>query len=425
MFDSALLLVQIAVIVGASRLTAWAFGRFRQPQVVGEMVAGIALGPTLFGLLAPTAYQSLFPPSSLIFLGAVSQVGLTIFIFLIGVRVEFAELRRQSGIAVVTSNISVIVPLAMGIGLAQYLFPRYGHGDRLTFALFVGTAMSVTAFPVLARILMERNLFATRLGSVAIACAAVDDLTAWILLAVIVALTNRGQNARPLWLMFLYLAAFTGFMALLGRLLNAWSKRIDETKLAVDTILIFIILALVSGAVGEWIGVHSFVGAFVAGLVTPRRFRAKLIDTTETVTLLILIPLFFALTGIRTNLIFKAGTGAWLDVLLITVVAVASKWGGTMIGALAKGMQWREACQLGLLMNTRGLVALIVLSVGLDSGILSPALFSMMVCMALVTTFMATPLMDRVAAGTYATRSRAGSPAVDRDSQIHPVRQIR
>ncbi len=214
-------------------------------------------------------------------------------------------------------------------------------------------------------------------------------------------------------------------MALLGRLLNCWSKRIDETKLAVDTILIFIILALVSGAVGEWIGVHSFVGAFVAGLVTPRRFRAKLIDTTETVTLLILIPLFFALTGIRTNLIFKAGTGAWLDVLLITVVAVASKWGGTMIGALAKGMQWREACQLGLLMNTRGLVALIVLSVGLDSGILSPALFSMMVCMALVTTFMATPLMDRVAAGTYASRSRAGSPAVDRHSQIHPVRQIR
>jgi Kef-type K+ transport system membrane component KefB len=147
MFDSALLLIQIAVIVGVSRLTAWGFGRLRQPQVVGEMVAGIALGPTLFGMLAPTAYQSLFPPSSLAFLGAVSQVGLVIFIFLIGVRVDFAELRQQSGIAVVTSNISVIVPLLMGIGLAQYLFPRYGTGDRLTFALFVGTAMSVTPFP--------------------------------------------------------------------------------------------------------------------------------------------------------------------------------------------------------------------------------------------------------------------------------------
>jgi Kef-type K+ transport system membrane component KefB len=396
MFDSALLLVQIAVIVGVSRLTAWGFGRLRQPQVVGEMVAGIALGPTLFGWVAPTAYQTLFPPASLAFLGAVSQVGLVIFIFLIGVRVDFAELRQQSGIAVVTSNISVIVPLLMGIGLAQYLFPRYGNGDRPMFALFVGTAMSVTAFPVLARILMERNLLGTRLGSVAIACAAVDDLTAWILLAIIAAITDRGQNTRPLWLMFVYLAAYAGFMALLGRVLNAWSKRIDETKLAVDAILIFIVLALVSGAVGEWIGVHSFVGAFTAGLVTPRRFRAQLIGTMETVTLLILIPLFFALTGIRTNLIFSTGTSAWLDVVLIVVVAVTSKWGGTMIGALAKGMEWREACQLGLLMNTRGLVALIVLSVGLDRGILSASLYSMMVCMALVTTFMATPLMDRV-----------------------------
>jgi Kef-type K+ transport system membrane component KefB len=399
MFNSALLLIQIAVIVGVSRLVASAFGRLRQPQVVGEMVAGIALGPTLFGLVAPTAYQSLFPPSSLPFLGAVSQVGLIIFIFLIGVRVDFAELRRQSGIAVVTSNVSVIVPFLMGIGLAQYLFPRYGTGDRLTFALFVGTAVSVTAFPVLARILMERNLMGTRLGSVAIACAAVDDLTAWILLAIIVALTERGQHTRPVWLMFVYLAVYTGFMALLGRVLNAWSKRIDETKLPLEAILVFIILALVSGAAGEWIGVHSFIGAFAAGLVTPRRFRARLIGTLETITILILIPLFFALTGIRTNLIFKSGTSAWLDLLVIIVVAVASKWGGTMIGALAKGMPWRDACQLGLLMNTRGLVALIVLSVGLDAGILSPALFSMMVFMALVTTFMATPLMDRVGAG--------------------------
>jgi Kef-type K+ transport system membrane component KefB len=256
---------------------------------------------------------------------------------------------------------------------------------------------------------MERNLFGTRLGSVAIACAAVDDLTAWILLAVIVALTNRGQNTRPLWLMFVYLAAYAGFMALLGRVLNAWSKRIDETKPVIDAILIFITIALVSGAVGEWIGVHSFVGAFIAGLITPRRFRAQLIGTMETVTLLILIPLFFALTGIRTNLIFRTGTNACLDVMLIVVVAVASKWGGTMIGALAKGMPWREACQLGLLMNTRGLVALIVLSVGLDRGILSPPLFSMMVCMALVTTFMATPLMDRVGARSSAnTFSTAG-----------------
>ena len=396
MFDNTLFLLQIAVIVGFSRLVALAFRRFGQPQVVGEMAAGIALGPTLFGLLLPDAYHALFPPASLGFLNALSQIGLAIFIFLVGVRVDFGELRHQRGVAIVTSNISVLVPLLMGIALAQYLYPRYGSGDRVAFALFIGTAMSVTAFPVLARILMERNLLGTRLGSVAIACAAVDDITAWILLATIVAMTTHDRNARPLWLMFVYLAAYLVIMLILGRVLNAWSKRIDENKLPLDAMVVFVVLALVSGAAGEWIGIHTLVGGFIAGLVTPRKFRQQLIDKLEAVTLLLLIPLFFVLTGIRTNLIFRVGDGAYLDLILILLVAVVSKWGGTMIGARAKGMGWRDACKLGLLMNTRGLVELIVLNVGLETSILSPTLFSMMVCMALVTTVMTTPLMDWV-----------------------------
>jgi Kef-type K+ transport system membrane component KefB len=396
MFDNGLFLLQIAVIVGFSHLVAAVFHKCGQPRVVGEMAAGIALGPTLFGWIAPSAYQSLFPAASLGFLNALSQAGLAIFIFLVGVRLDFKELRRQSGIAIVTSNVSVIVPLLMGIASAIYLFPRYGNGDLAPFALFIGTAMSVTAFPVLARILMERNLLGTRLGSVAIACAAVDDITAWILLAAIIALTKHDPNARPLWLMIVYLAVYIGVMLLLGRFLDAWSKRVDERRLPLDTMLIFVVLALVSGAVGEWIGIHALVGAFIAGLVTPRKFRQQLIEKLEAVTLLLLVPVFFALTGIRTNLIFKAGASAYLDLLLILGVAIVSKWGGTMIGARAKGMGWREACQLGLMMNTRGLVELIVLNVGLDIGILSPALFSMMVCMALLTTCMATPLMDWV-----------------------------
>jgi Kef-type K+ transport system membrane component KefB len=395
------------VIVGFSHLVAALFRRFGQPRVVGEMAAGIALGPTLFGWIAPGAYQSLFPSASLGFLNALSQAGLAIFIFLVGVRVDFAEIRRQSGIAIVTSNISVLLPLLMGIASAQYLFPRYGTGDRLGFALFIGTAMSVTAFPVLARILMERNLLGTRLGSVAIACAAIDDLTAWILLAVIVALTKHDANARPLWLMSVYVVVFVCAMVILGRVLEAWSKRGDERKLPLDSILIFIVLALVSGAVGEWIGIHALVGAFMAGLVTPRKFRQQLIEKLEAVTLLVLMPLFFALTGIRTNLLFRAGGGAYFDLVFILLVAIASKWLGTMIGARAKGMAWRDACQLGLMMNTRGLVELIVLNVGLDIGILSPALFSMMVCMALVTTFMATPLMDWLAGASVKTARAA------------------
>jgi Kef-type K+ transport system membrane component KefB len=394
MFDNGLFLLQIAVIVGFSRLTASLFRRIFQPQVVGEMAAGIALGPTLFGVLAPNAYHRLFPPQSLGFLNALSQAGLVVFIFLVGVRVDFAELRRQSRVAVVTSNISVILPLAMGLGLAQYLFPRYGSGDPIAFALFIGTAMSVTAFPVLARILIERDMLGTPLGSVAIGCAAVDDITAWVLLAVIAALIRHGSGVSPLWLMFVYLAIYLAVILIAGRALEIWSRRVPEGTLGLDGVMIFLVFALLSGAAGEWIGIHALVGAFLAGLATPRRLRQQLIGKLEAITLVLLMPIFFALIGIRTNLLFHTNPGAYLDLLLVLVVAVASKWGGTMLGARAVGMDWHSACHLGLLMNTRGLVELIVLNVGLESGILAPTLFSIMVCMALATTFMTTPLMD-------------------------------
>src|SRR5437667_197041 len=233
MFDNRLFLLQLAVIIGSSHLVAAGFRRFGQPRVVGEMAAGIALGPTLFGLVAPGAYHSLFPATSLGFLNALSQAGLAIFIFLVGVRVDFAELRRQSGLAVVPSNI-------------------------------------------------------------------------------------------------------IGVLLVLSRILHAWSKRFDEKKLPLDSILVFVVLALVSGAVGEHLGIHALVGAFMAGLVTPRKFRQQLIDKLEAVTLLILVPLFFALTGIRTRFQFNAGAGIYLDFLLILTVAIVSKWGGTMIGARAK-----------------------------------------------------------------------------------------
>jgi len=197
-----------------------------------------------------------------------------------------------------------------------------------------------------------------------------------------------------MWLMLLYVAVYLVIMLVLGRVLHAWAKQINQKKLPLESLLVFLVLALVSGAAGEWIGIHTLVGAFIAGMVTPRQFRQQLIDKLEAVTLWVLIPLFFVLTGIRTNLIFEVGAGAYPDLLLILVVAIASKWGGTMIGARAKGIGWREACHLGLMMNTRGLVELIVLNVGLEKSILSPVLFSMMVCMALVTTVMATPLID-------------------------------
>ncbi len=394
MFNNALFLLQLAVIVGFSRLVAAGFRRLAQPQVVGEMAAGIALGPTLFGLLAPGAYHFLFPPASLDYLNALAQAGLALFIYLTGVHVDFHELRRQSGVAIVTSNFSVLVPFVMGIVLASYLFPRYGAGSPVAFSLFIGTAISVTAFPVLARILQERKMLGTRVGVVAIACAAVDDITAWILLASIMGLTHHGGASRPAWLLCLYLAGYAAGAVIVGRILHAWAKSSAAPKNPLVAVPFFLVLAFLFGAAGEWIGIHALAGAFIAGLITPRQFSKTLIGQLEPITLLLPIPVFFALTGIRTNLIFQMGAGAYLDLLLILVIAVSSKWGGTTLVARAKGMTWRDACTLGLMVNTRGLVELVILNVGRESGILSPALFSMRVAMALITTCMTTPLMD-------------------------------
>jgi Kef-type K+ transport system membrane component KefB len=394
-FHSELFLFQLALIVGFSRLVAWVFGKIGQPQVVGEMAAGIALGPTLFGFLAPGAWRAVFPPESLGYLNALSQAGLVIFIFLIGVRVDFEELRQQSRITMFSSTANVLAPLLTGLALAPWLFKRYAAGgDPVTFALFVGTTMSVTAFPVLARILAERGMLGTSLGNVAIACAAVSDLVAWILLAVVVSMTTQGKLARPLWQMFLLLILYGLAIAGIGRLLRAWVRRLPPNGMRLDILVVFVVLALLSGAAGDWIGVHSLVGAFAAGLVTPREFREPLIEKLETVTLVILMPLFFALTGMHTNLLFTTGIGAYGDLVLILLVATAGKWGGALLGARAGGMPWLEASRLGILMNARGLVELIVLNVGLESGVLPPTVFSMMVCMALFTTFITTPLID-------------------------------
>jgi Kef-type K+ transport system membrane component KefB len=398
MSDNVRFLLQLAVIVGAARLMGAIFRRFGQPQVCGEMAAGIALGPTLFGWAAPAAYRFLFPPESLGGLNALSQAGLTIFIFLAGVRVDFAELRRQSGLTAVTSSFSVLLPFAAGVALALFLYPRYGAGGALPFSLFIGTAIAATAFPVLVRILLERNMLETPIGHVAIACAAIDDIFAWILLAAIVGLTRQGASAHPVWVTCAGLACYGAVIFLAARILEGATRRMKPYA----AVPFFLTLSFLGGAAGEWIGIHALAGAFLAGLATPRRFRYILIDRLEPLVLLLPIPIFFALTGIRTNLNLGIGAG-YLDLALILFVAVAAKWGGTALIAHLKGLNWRDANQLGLLVNTRGLVELVVLSVGLDSRILSPALFSMMVAMALITTCMTTPLLDRFVAGSKLT----------------------
>jgi len=394
-----LLILQIGTILIVARLVGWLFGKLHQPRVVGEMLAGILLGPSLLGWLAPNISSSLFPQSSLGNLNSLSQVGLLIFMFLVGLELDLRQVRKLGRIAVMTSQVSIVAPFILGSLFAFYLYPRLSDTSvNLTgFVLFMGAAMSVTAFPVLARILTERDMLKTRVGSVAITCAAVDDVTAWCILAGIVVIVRASSSELPVWLTVIGLGAFVlvmGFVVrpALRRLEMVYEKRGTLTQ---DLVAIILLVILASGWITESLGVHALFGAFLAGVVMPRHseLSQELLQKFESLVVVLLLPLYFALTGLRSSIFLISGARMWLYCAVIIVLAVAGKLGGSMISARLNGMSWRESASVGILMNTRGLVELVILNIGLDLGILSPALFSIMVVMALVTTLMTTPLL--------------------------------
>ena len=394
-----LLILQIGTILIVARLVGWLFGKLHQPRVVGEMLAGILLGPSLLGWLAPNISSSLFPPDSLGHLNSLSQVGLLIFMFLVGLELDLGHLRELGRAAVMTSQVSIIVPFILGSTFAVYLYPRLSDPSVsfTGFALFMGAAMSVTAFPVLARILTERNMLRTRVGSVAIACAAVDDVTAWCILAGIVVVVRASSLELPVWLTVSGLAVFVLLMGLvvrpaLRRLEMVYEKRGNLTQ---ELIAIILLVVLASGWITETLGVHALFGAFLAGVVMPRHseLSRELSQKFEALIVVLLLPIYFALTGLRSSIFLITGAKMWLYCAVIIVLAVVGKLGGSMFSARLNGMSWRESAAVGILMNTRGLVELVILNIGLDLGILSPALFSIMVLMALVTTLMTTPLL--------------------------------
>lgn len=401
MSDLLLLLVQIAAIISVARAVGILFRKVGQPQVVGEMAAGIMLGPTLLGWALPDAYESLFPAGSLGHLNVLSQIGLLLFMFLVGLEFNPKLLRKQGKTAFLTSHASISVPYLLGAVLALILYPRFSNEsvDFAEFTLFLGAAMSVTAFPVLARILRDRQLNRTEIGTVAIACAAVDDVTAWCLLAYIVALVRATQGAAaPLWITFAGLTLYLMFMVfvargLLARCLTASRRRKVPSE---DMTALILMLLFVSAMTTEWLGIHLLFGAFVFGAVMPKEERliAQLTLRIESVTQVLLLPIFFAYTGLRTSIQALNGKEMWLYCALVLLVAILGKFGGSAIAARVSGMSWRDSTAIGVLMNTRGLMELVILNIGLDLGVISPALFSMMVVMALGTTFMTTPLLE-------------------------------
>ena len=389
-------IVQICVILLASTLVVWLLSKFRQPQVVGEMVAGILLGPSLLGWVAPGISAALFPPDSIGPLQLLSQVGLLLFMFMVGLELDTDKLRKLGHVAVVISHTSIIIPFGLGALLAIFLFARVGNTLPYTgFILFMGAAMSVTAFPVLARILDERNLLGTKLGTLTIACAAVDDVTAWCLLAVIIALVRSGLNHLALWQMLPGVVVYLCVMLFVLRpMLKKFIAR-QQAKKNEKIIVVLIVCMLVSSGLTEWLGIHALFGAFFAGVIAPKGngLTEDIRNRLHLPVVTVLIPLFFAFTGLRTNIGLITSADMIMYFGLVLLVAVAGKFGGSTIAARVMGVPWREAAAIGVLMNTRGLMELVILNIGLDIGVLTPSLFSIMVFMAVTTTLMTTPIL--------------------------------
>jgi Kef-type K+ transport system membrane component KefB len=411
----AILLLQVMVIIIAVRIFGWLFNKIGQPAVVGEIVAGIVLGPSVLGLSFPEVSHFLFPPGSMGNLNFLSQVGLILFMFVIGLELDLSLIRKQARDAVVISHASIVIPYTLGMMLAVVLYKEFApaHVPFLHFALFMGIAMSITAFPVLARIIQERGITKTKLGAMALTCAAADDVTAWCILALLIAIVKAGSSGSVLFTIAL-VAAYIAIMwlvvrPLLRRLYAIYTRdgAISKTMMAI----VFIML-LLSAYITELIGIHALFGAFMAGVVMPPEFnfRKIIIDKIEDISLVLLLPLFFAMTGLRTQIGLLNTGYLWLVCATISVVAVIGKFGGSTLAARVVGQTWQESLSIGALMNTRGLMELVVLNIGYDLGILSPAVFAMMVLMALVTTFMTNPVLNLVnyVAKTY---SRAPSPS--------------
>jgi Kef-type K+ transport system membrane component KefB len=394
------LIGQLLLIVGATQLVGKLATLLRQPSVIGEIAAGLLLGPSLFGGLWPDAYAFVFPADSLTVLRLISQLGVILFMFIVGLELDPSRLRHQAPTAVAVSHFSIIVPFALGVTTALVLFTRYAPPGVPfdAFALFMGIAMSITAFPVLARILDERGLTRTTLGATAIACAAVDDVTAWTLLAVVVTWAKTGGVGSGLLGMAAAIVAFVVVMIWIVRpLLHRWLS-VANAGLSRVRMSVVLMIMLAAALATEVIGIHALFGAFVAGVVMPQSaaLRHQLRERLETMSSVFLLPVFFAFTGLRTEIGLLNDARSWLVCGAIILVAIAGKLIGSMLAARWTGSTWREAFVLGALMNTRGLMELIALNVGYDLGILSPQMFTMLVVMALVTTVMTGPLVDSV-----------------------------
>jgi K+:H+ antiporter len=413
-------LLALLVIVSASRFIGSLFRRIHQPAVIGEVVAGIALGPSLLGRVWPEAVSFLFPAEVAPFLGVLAQVGVILFMFLVGLELDTSLLKQGTQSSVAISHASILVPFVLGSTASLWMYSEYAmpRVSFTVFALFLGIALSVTAFPVLARILTDRGIHRSRLGVLALTCAAVDDVTAWCLLALLlsVAQAQAERAVITVGLTVLFVATVIFLRPLLVRVVRFQESR---GALSQNGVAVIFTSLLVCALATEWIGIHALFGAFLLGAIIPHdslvavQLRGKLEDTV----IVLFLPVYFAFTGLRTHIGLVQGLEQWTVCGLIILLAFIGKFGGSYGAARLTGLDNNTAACIGVLMNTRGLMELIVLNLGLDLGILSPSLFAMFVIMALVTTIATSPILhylsrsakDASVAGRHAGASLTGT----------------
>ncbi len=406
-------LLALVVIILCARALGAIFRKFNQPPVIGEMIAGILLGPSLLGRVLPGISSYLLPDQVAPYLSVISNVGVILYMFLVGVELNTNLLRERTHSSVATSHASIIAPFLLGSALALWLYPLYSTRDVpfVVFALFMGVSMSVTAFPVLARILTDRQMHTSQMGTIALACAAVDDVTAWCLFALVVSVA-RAHPGRVLNTLGLT-ATFILAVLVLVRPAAVWFARryAERRESSQGSIVIVCAVLLLAALTTQRIGIHALFGAFLVGAVIPHdsALAQDIKQKFEDLVVVLFLPTFFAFTGMRTQIGLVHGLRDWLICLTIIGVASVGKFGGGAIAARLTGLPWRQAASLGILMNTRGLMELIVLNVGMDLGVLSPTLFAMLVIMAIVTTLATTPVLHAL------TESRK---AVDKDQTI-------
>ena len=399
-----LLLIQMTVVLLTALLCGWLARKLGQARVIGEIIGGILIGPSVFGRVAPQSWATLFPPSSFGSFEVLSTVGLILFLFLIGSELDYDHLRQQKRTAVFVSIMSIVVPFGLATVVAHSLQVRFAPDSTAStpFVLFLGISMSITAFPVLVRILEERHLVSTPLGTTSLMCAAAGDVFAWILLGIALTLIPRSGDASTLLYRAIGLVAYLVVMLSFVLPFGKWlMKRRKGEGLSYEFLGIVVAFVLASAAATEAIGIHPLFGAFMAGVCFPRSESVQKILRTRIymIVSVLFLPLFFALTGMRTRVDLMNSAGIWMWTAVVLAVAIAGKMGGKVLAARWTGQPWRQATALGALLNTRGLVELIVLNIAYNAGVFSQTLFTMLVVMALVTTMMTTPILNMLGVG--------------------------